>query len=188
MNLLGVFSIINGSNEKSIDLGLSVKWASCNVGASSPEEYGDYFAWGEIQPKATYTEVNSKTYNKEISAFSGNLEYDAATANWGGAWRMPTYAECKDLCNKCKWEWVTQNGVKGYRVTGLNGNNIFLPAAGYRLGSSLIDAGYDGWIWSSMPDERSTMEAYSLIFNNCYHDFNWFKRYCGHSVRPVSRY
>ena len=124
-----------------VDLGLSVKWATCNVGATSPEDYGDYFAWGETETKSEYTEENSATYGLSISQLesqgyidgAGNLnpQYDAAAANWGGDWRMPTVAEMWELINNCTWTWTTQNGVSGYNVEGPNGNSIFLPAAGY---------------------------------------------------------
>ena len=113
-----------------VDLGLSVKWATCNVGASKPEEYGDYFAWGETSTKEEYTEENSLTYGKKMSDIAGNAQYDAARANWGGSWRMPTEYEWQELIDKCKWEWGKVTGVKVNKVTGPNGNSIFLPAAG----------------------------------------------------------
>jgi hypothetical protein len=125
-----------------VDLGLpsGTLWASCNVGATSPEEYGDYFAWGETSTKSDYTISNSITSGLSISELesrgiidaSGNLTaaYDAATANWGDKWRMPTLDEIKELVNQCTWEWTTQNGVNGCKVVGPNSNSIFLPAAG----------------------------------------------------------
>ncbi len=176
----------NQEKHEAVDLGLSVKWATCNVGATSPEEYGDYFAWGETSPKNTYTEDNSKTYGKNIGDISGNPAYDAATANWGDDWRMPTYDECQELVDSCTWTWTTQNGVKGCKVTSKkNGNSIFLPAAGYRFGSSLTDAGNYGYYWSSSPYEY-TYSAYFLFFSSRYYYYNWYHRYYGHSVRPVS--
>ena len=111
-----------------VDLGLSVKWATCNVGATSPEDFGHCFAWGETSPKDEYTEDNCSIYGKQMNDISGNPQYDAATANWGGDWRMPTEYECDELIDKCKWVWVTVNGVEGCKVTGPNGNSIFLPA------------------------------------------------------------
>lgn len=114
-----------------VDLGLSVKWATCNVGASKPSSYGNYYAWGETTTKSTYTEENSKTWGKSIgSNIAGNATYDAARANWGDTWRLPTAAEFQELLDKCTWTWTTQGGNNGYRVTGPNGNSIFLPAAG----------------------------------------------------------
>lgn len=173
-----------------VDLGLpsGIKWATCNVGADSPEDYGDYFAWGEVNKKASYTGANSKTYckssyNRDIG---GDKSLDAASANWGGSWRLPTEAECKELKNKCKWEWTTQKGVNGYKVTGPNGNSIFLPAAGCHNGSSLIHAGEYGSYWSSTPYESYSDDAYSLYFSSESHNVDWSYRFIGRSVRLVS--
>ena len=170
-----------------VDLGLSVKWATCNVGASKPEDYGNYYAWGETTTKSSYTESNSKTYGKSMGDIKGNSSYDAATANWGGNWRMPTKTEMQELIDKCTWEWTTQNGVKGYKVTGPNGNSIFLPAAGTRIGSSLYDAGGFGSCWSSAPSEYHDYDAYYLYFDrggNHSMDSS-YGRYHGRSVRSV---
>ena len=168
-----------------VDLGLSVKWATCNVGATSPEEYGYYFAWGETSPKEEYTEENSLTYGKDMSDISGNPQYDAATANWGGDWRMPTCAEQEELLDSCTWTWTTQNGVNGYNVKGPNGNSIFLPAAGYRYGSSLDYAGGYCYYWSSTPIESNSYDAYSLYFNSAIHYMIYGYRDGGQGVRPV---
>ena len=175
---------ING--HEYVDLGLSVKWATCNVGASSPEDYGDYFAWGETKTKSTYYNDNSVTYRKKFSDIGGQSQYDAARANWGGTWRLPTKAELEELENRCTWKWTTQNGVKGYKVTGPNGNSIFLPAAGYRFGSSLSSAGEYGYYWSSTPSERDSNRAYGLFFNSSNQYVYWVSRYDGQSVRPVA--
>ncbi len=168
-----------------VDLGLSVKWATCNVGASKPEDYGNYYAWGETTTKYSYTESNSKTYGKSMRDIAGNSSYDAARANWGGSWRMPTKVEMQELIDKCNWKWTTQNGVKGYKVTGPNGNSIFLPAAGGRYGSSLYDAGSYGYYWSSTPYESGSYDAYSLDFDSSGHDMVNDDRSFGQSVRPV---
>ena len=171
-----------------VDLGLSVKWATCNVGATSPEEYGHYFAWGETSPKEEYTEENSLTYEKEMSDIAGNAQYDAATANWGGDWRMPTYDELKELSENCTWKWTTQNGVNGYNVEGPNGNSIFLPAAGGRSGSSLYDVGSSGYFWSSNPfdyDYDSGRNACGLGFDSGIQGMYYYSRDYGLSVRPV---
>ena len=168
-----------------VDLGLSVKWATCNVGASKPEDYGNYYAWGETTTKSSYTRDNSKTYGKSMGDIAGNSSYDAATANWGGNWRLPTKAERRELKNKCAWTWTTHNGVKGYKVTGPNGNSIFLPAAGYRIGSSLRDAGSEGLYWSSSPYWINRYYAYFLHFYSGYLGMNRTARYFGRSVRPV---
>ena len=168
-----------------VDLGLSVKWAACNVGASSPEDYGNYYAWGETETKTEYTVANSKTFGKTMGDISGNPQYDAARASRGGTWRMPTKAEFDELRDKCKWEWTTQGGKKGSRVTGPSGNSIFLPAAGWRSGSALYGADTGGNYWSSAPDS-STDDAYRLHFNSGRRGTYWFYRYNGFPVRPVS--
>ena len=170
-----------------IDLGLpsGLKWATCNVGASSPEEYGDYYAWGEVKTKNKYTIHNSKRYGKSMNDISGNSKYDVARSKWGGSWRLPTKKELEELKNNCKWEWTTQNGKKGYKVTGPNGNSIFLPAAGRCFGSSLFKAGDYGYYWSSTGSNGGYM-AYYLDFGSSDHDVNWEGRYFGRSVRPVS--
>ena len=170
-----------------VDLGLSVKWATCNVGANAPEEYGNYYAWGETTTKNEYSDTNSLTYGREdMDDISGNVNYDAATANWGGSWRMPTRAEMKELIDNCTWTWTTQNGVNGYRVTGTNGNSIFLPAAGYCTGSSCYRVGELGYYWSSTPRESDTYIAFNLRFFSGGHSVDWDDRYCGRTVRPVS--
>ena len=170
-----------------VDLGLSVKWASCNVGALFPEDYGNYYAWGETEPKEEYTRENSLTYGLDISELQaqgyidseGNLtpSHDAATANLGGCWRMPTSEEWQELVDNCTWTWTGY----GYKVTGPNGNHIFLPAAGYRYGSSLHGAGF---YWSSTPDE--SIYAYYLYFSSGGQYVGWSDRDYGLSVRPVS--
>ena len=146
-----------------VDLGLSVKWATCNIGASSPSDWGNYYAWGETTTKTTYTYANSVTYDKNIGEICGDSEYDAARRNWGDSWRMPTKAELRELFNNCTWTWTTQGGHNGYRVTSKkNGNSIFLPAAGYRDGSSLYHRGEYCTYWSSTPHESHTESAYYL--------------------------
>ena len=173
----------NDDKHEAVDLGLSVKWATCNVGAESPEEYGDYFAWGETTTKSEDTYENSKTCGKNIGDIAGNPAYDAATANWGGSWRMPTKAEFEELINNCTWQWTTQGGKNGYKVTSkINGNSIFLSAAGYRNGSSLNNAGYNGNYLSSTPNESNTQNAYNLNFNSGNHNLNWNNRNNGQSV------
>ena len=179
---------ING--HEYVDLGLpsGLKWATCNVGASSPEKYGYYFAWGEISPKAEYTGENSITYGEEMNDISGNPQYDAARANWGGSWRMPRENEMEELHAYCEWEWTQKNGVNGYKVIGRNGKSIFLPAAGYRYGASLDDAGSSGEYWCSTP-----VEYYNDV--NCAYDLTFYSdgqfmgdsyRFNGRSVRPVA--
>ena len=169
-----------------VDLGLSVKWATRNIGADNPEDYGHYFAWGETSPKEEYTKENCSTYGKDMDDISGNAEYDAATANWGGDWRMPTYDEQRELLDRCTWTWATENDVNGYKVTGPNGNSIFLPAAGFRYGSSLDDSGSRGYYWSSTPcDYNLDCSAYYLFFTSDFQYMSSYYRNLGLSVRPV---
>ena len=168
-----------------VDLGLSVKWATCNVGASSPSDYGDYFAWGEISTKSSYTKDNSKTYNKHMGYIAGNSQYDAARANWGSTWRMPTEKEFQELKDQCTWTWTSLGGHSGYRVTSkTNGNSIFLPAAGWR-GGSLYSVGSYGHYWSAGP--YSDTRGRNLHFNssNVIPQSSNSRAY-GFSVRPVS--
>ncbi len=172
-----------------VDLGLpsGLKWATCNVGANTPEEYGNYYAWGETETKSEYTDDNCTTFKKNLGDISGDSRYDAARRNWGGSWRIPTAEECQELVDNCTWTWTTQGGHKGYKVTSKkNGNSIFLPAAGYRNGSSLYYQGEYGYYWSSTPSESDTEVAYSLFFFSSYLSVGWGDRYYGRTVRPVS--
>ena len=169
-----------------VDLGLSVKWATCNVGANSPSDYGDYYAWGETSTKSSYTEDNSKTYGKSMDNIGGNSSYDVALYRWGGSWRLPTAAELEELKTKCTWTWTTQGGHNGYKVTSkTNGKSIFLPAAGWCYGTTSNLVGEIGYYWSSTPDESDTYSAYYLDFDSLYHDTIGDFRYYGNSVRPV---
>lgn len=185
-----------------VDLGLSVKWATCNVGANAPEEYGDYFAWGETEPKDYYDWSTYKWCNGSNNTFTkynykdgyGTLdnkmvldkEDDAAAVNWGGAWRMPTKAEQDELRSNCTWTWTTQNGVNGYKVTSnKNGNSIFFPAAGYHIYGAFNQAGSGGSFWSSSLITILPYNAYALYFCSDYVERSADTRYYGMSVRPV---
>ena len=173
------------NNHEYVDLGLSVKWATCNVGANKPEEYGDYFAWGETTTKSSYSNTNYK-YSSNPSTLP--LSADVAHVNWGGNWRMPTKAEQDELRNSsnCTWTWTTQNGVKGYKVTSKkNSNSIFLPAAGYRKSGSLSGAGYYSLFWSSSRYTSGGYYAYDLIFDSVDVDWSSNERYYGLPVRAV---
>lgn len=187
-----------------VDLGLSVKWATCNVGATKPEEYGDYFAWGETQPKSNYDwstykwcNGNNTTLTKyNTSSSYGTVDNkttleaadDAARANWGGSWRMPTDAELTELREQCTWTWTTQNGVEGYKVVSkTNGNSIFLPARHVDIGDCLDCIDVLGNYWSSSLYMGSPNCAYELYFDPrggvMLDPVNL--RYYGQSVRPV---
>ncbi len=187
---------ING--REYVDLGLpsGTLWATCNVGANRPEEYGDYFAWGETAPKDYYdwstyfdTDDGGSTFNKYKN--NGGLtellpEDDAATKNWGSPWHMPTLVQMQELLDNCTREWTTQGGVNGTLVTGPNGNTIFLPAAGRRWDDELYGAGSYGYYWSSSFDPSCDSNAYYLYFSSGY--WNWYGsdyRYGGRSVRAV---
>ena len=180
---------LNGHDWVDLALPSGLKWAKCNVGASSPYGYGNYYAWGETSTKSNYIDDKSTTSGKEMSDIGGNDTYDVARKQWGSSWRLPTRAEFKELLDEenCTWEWTTQSGVNGYRVTSkINGASIFLPAAGSRAGTSLIRAGSDGCYLSSTPDESDTDYACILQFSSEYHDTYRHFRYFGFSVRPVS--
>lgn len=189
------------SGPVAVDLGLSVKWASCNVGATAPEEYGDYFAWGETAPKSNY-DYNSLILDKIQTGLgasgvvdsNNNLTavYDAATANWGENWRIPTHEEINELLNNCTWTWTIQNGTNGYLVSSkINDNSIFLPTGGYRQETwEASFVGECGFYWSATYDWDIFM--FCLQFNNngidtpyrgCNNDWD----FCyGFSIRPVA--
>ena len=181
-----------------VDLGLSVKWATCNVGATKPEEYGNYYAWGETKTKTAYdwstyfdTTDGGSTFTKYTTDGKTvlDLEDDAARANWGGAWRMPTDAEWTELLENCTRTWTNDyngTGVAGRIVTSkINGNSIFLPAAGSRNDESLGDAGYYGRYWSSSLFTGFPYNAWFVSFSSDYVNRDYFYRGGGLSVRPV---
>ena len=189
-----------------VDLGLpsGTLWATCNVGANTPEDYGDYFAWGETTPKDYYNWDYYKWCNGSYSTLTKycTIDYfgyngivdnktdlepedDAAYVNWGENWRMPTLEQLEELLNNCTWTWTSQNGVNGQVVTGLNGCTMFLPAAGNRRSSSLNGAG-SGYYWSRTLSSKS-LTAYSFYFlrGGEYWGWNTFERYYGLTVRAV---
>ena len=191
----------NENGHEWVDLGLSVKWATCNVGATSPEEYGNYYAWGETEPKTTYSWATYKwcngSYNTQnkycTSSTYGTVDNktvleladDAARANWGGQWRMPTDEEWTELRENCTWTWTTKNGVNGYEVKGTNGNSIFLPAAGYRGNDDLYGVGGDGSCWSSSLVTGNPSDACCVNFYSDDVYGSSRSRGYGRSVRPV---
>jgi len=186
-------------------------WADRNVGASSPEDYGLYFWWGDTvgyRPSGTtfgfnFSNKNSAiyTYDKSINQLQSEgwvvnnngtyvlaPSHDAARAHWGGSWRMPTYQELRDLCyNKCDWTWTTRNGVNGYVVRGRGAyasNSIFLPCAGFGDGTLLNLSGSFGYFWSSVPYSDYD-DSGDLAFISGDHYMGYGNRYYGLSVRPV---
>ena len=194
----------SANGHKYVDLGLSVKWATMNVGATTPEDYGDYFAWGETSTKSTYVWGNYfdtndvgntfTKYNNEGGKTVLDPEDDAAHVNWGGSWRMPTLAEWQELIDNCTWTLTTQNGINGYKVTsniaGYTDRFIFLPAAGNRYDSDLYDVGFKGLYWSSSLYEYGSSNAWYLSFGldgRFLDDYRYYysNRFLGLSVRPV---
>ena len=179
-----------------IDLGLpsGTKWACCNVGAAAPEQYGSYFAWGETQPKSVYNWEtylyggywDDVDYIDYIGSDIAGTGYDAASANWGTQWRMPSLEQCDEFVNNTTWEWTAQNGVNGMKFTGPNGGTIFLPAAGYRWGGGLYYAGDYGDYWSSTLYGGGPDGAWGLYFvGGDASTYYYYDRDIGHSVRPV---
>ena len=198
------------NNHEWVELGLSVKWATCNVGANSPEKYGDYYAWGEIKEKYsyewetykfgyyyTYPDGTSKYYYTKYDHLS--LETlvesdDVASVEWGGNWHIPSESNWKELLEKCTWEWTTQNGVNGYKITStikdFTSNSIFLPAAGRRMLDSLVCAGEEGAYWSNLLADYDSYYsgpeyAYAVYFRSDYIRWKEEQRIVGVTVRPV---
>ena len=204
-----------------VDLGLpsGLKWAKCNLGASKPSDYGDYYSWGETAPKADYdwptykwmqagksnsnyitkyTVADGQTWGiwyDSSGAFIGDNKTvlaaadDAATANLGSPWRMPTADEIQELIDNCTWIWTTQDGVNGYQVDGPNGNAIFLPAAGYYKGTMRYERG-SGYYWSSSLHTDLSFFASSEYACGLYFESGGHVGYCsfrnlGYSIRPV---
>ena len=213
--LCGVFQMSGqtvGGHEY-VDLGLSVKWATCNVGASSPAEYGDFFAWGERSPKKEYLWENyefrisgESEFDVVFSRYITDSQWgkvdnnrrlervdDAARVLWGNFWRMPTRGEFKELIENCTWTWTTLEGKKGYKVTSrINGKSIFLPATGYQndnYGSdSMWNRGTEGNYWSSMINTKySNMAAYLLFSESGVSVSNNGSRCGGRAIRPVTQ-
>ncbi len=177
-----------------IDLGLpsGTKWACCNVGASTPEGYGGYYAWGETEEKDYYSlstyihyDDSSSTYHDLGSDIAGT-QYDVAHVKWGGSWVMPSKDQNQELIENCNYEWIIVNDVMGAQFTGPSGGTIFLPAAGNRSAGDLYYAGSSGYNWSSTQEPPYSYSAYRLYFNwyNAYWSYGNY-RYCGHTVRPI---
>jgi hypothetical protein len=190
---------------EAVDLGLSVKWASWNVGASTAEEYGSYFAWGETSIKCDYVDStyklwefdsNSYTiYKYNTQSFYGTVdnriilesEDDVATTRWGYNWRTPTIEEWMELAERCSWTWSTINGTNGYLVSSTTtGNSIFLPAAGYYFFDTLENIGQQGYYWSSSLREELPLHAWYLSFKSSNIEEFYNGRAWGKSIRPVN--
>lgn len=192
-----------------VDLGLpsGVLWATCNVGADKPEDYGDYFAWGETQTKSSYDEYSYKhgdgMYPMDLTKYCTNYDAgsvdnkttldaadDAATQNWGGKWRMPTQDEVKELLDKCTWKAKTVGGINGFQITSKsNSNSIFLPLSGYKSDSNENTVGFAGHYWTSTlntdVDNKMGHELYLIYMANG--QDNSATRDWGMTVRPVMK-
>ncbi len=168
-----------------VDLGLSVKWATCNVGATTPYAMGDYFAWGETAPKDIYT-VDNYTYSENPTQLS--LANDAAHVIWGGDWRMPTKEEYRELLLNTK---ITLEDTYTVRLTAANGNYILMPLAGFaKENGTLKNVGDCGYYWTSLLNEENSEQAVDVIFEELFigaHALGFYggNRFCGLSIRPV---
>ena len=183
--------------DDAVDLGLSVKWAKCDLGAASPEKAGIYCGWADPTAKNTTTEVgenwDSPLYggkNPAKSICGTNL--DIATVKLGGTWRLPTCDEAIELCKKCKWTIETQNGVKGMKVTGPNGASIFLPAVGDKYDGEvrIDDFNSSEWgcnFWTGTLNEKRTEHAWYFGFDSGGPRYDTAVRYCGMQIRPVCK-
>lgn len=190
-----------------VDLGLpsGTLWATCNVGAEKPEEYGCYYAWGEVETKFTYswsTYKHSPDGGKTFTKYNINSNYgdidgkttlesidDAAAYNWGNDWQMPTSQDISELRNgdHCTWKKSTINGVVGYVVTSnSNGNSIFLPLGGYYNGTEKVQEGTMGCFWSSSLNTSGVWTAHNMVIDNSNFSFCNL-RYYGRNVRPVRK-
>lgn len=191
--------IVNGytkcpdsNHPHAIDLGIGVKWACCNVGASSPEKLGGYYAWGETKEKknyqsSTYKYFNSKSDNyQNIGSDIAGTQYDVAHTKWGGGWHIPSYEQIMSLINKCSIEMTSVDGVYGMKATGPNGGSVFFPAAGCRDEDELYDDGKECYYWSSTQNPEAQEEAYFLWAKSDKVNWQYGDRCWGLSVRPVT--
>lgn len=193
--------IITVNGHDAVNLGLSVRWATCNVDATEPEQFGGYYSWGETETKTEYNWDNYK-YCENYSTFTkyctqpsyGNVdnkteldpEDDVAHVKWGEGWRMPTREEVIELLKNCTRKWTTRNGVKGYLFQGKNGNTIFMPAAGYQSSNGPVSVGNEGYYYTNSIVTQSPNTAYYKYFPS---DFNSLEtdgyRFNGLTIRPV---
>ena len=197
----GMQAQVNANGHAYVDLGLpsGTLWATCNVGADSPTEYGDYIAWSETAPKSSYTVYNFRLPSRQDL----DAAHDAATVNWGGDWRMPTKAELEELKNNCTWVWYSSGnsefgGVAGSKVSSTaTGNSIFLPAAGYYSDEGLLNAGSRGYYWSKSyhydPNNANSNDTADFLYfysgaatsGNIYVYNEAYELGVGYSIRPV---
>lgn len=176
-----------------VDLGLpsGLKWASWNLGASSPEGFGNYYSWGEILCKTDYALESYIYYDSDSNSYKyigdniSGTEYDVAHIEWGDEWRMPTIAECEELKNECSWEKTMVHGISGYKVTGVNGNSIFMPACGLYKEKSVINVNVTGTWWCGDLNDYTYARIFSASLENGPKTTSFSFRYYGRCVRPV---
>lgn len=198
--MLAALLSCSSEDEHAVDLGLSVLWADCNVGANLPEEFGDYYSWGDTMANRPYTNEDCSSYphckdldgDGDISTgseftyigddISGKEQYDAATAKWGNGWKMPTKEQFEELLTKCEWVPCEKNGVKGFQITGPNSNSIFLPIAGYGPAEIRSEFKDELFYWTST--FQSNEDAWAL--NSGHREPLWDKdRPIPAPIRPV---
>lgn len=173
---------VGGSIANAVDLGLSVKWASWNVGAASPEEYGGLYGWADPTGKKISMDVADYNIRTDILG----TEYDIARIQWGVNWRLPSAEELEELRTNCSWTWTTQNDIIGYKITGTNGNAIFLPASGWREGTELFNRDHSGGYLSGTWNTGNRLPAHLTFHDNYYTEIVCTSLYYGFSVRPVT--
>ncbi|MBP5420200.1 MAG: hypothetical protein J6Y72_10370 [Bacteroidales bacterium] len=191
------------SNVEAVDLGLSVKWANMNVGATEETEMGDYFAWGETSTKRTYSWNEYVYENSECGKDNDDMakltdiagtSFDAATCNWGGGWHMPNYDQVLELVSNCTWTWTNMKNSKGdlvygyvivSNVDGYTDKSIFLPAAGYRIENDIDLVDDYGSYWSSSIFNQNMKQAWFITMNSEYVQADHYNRYYGHTIRAV---
>lgn len=176
-----------------VDLGLpdGTKWATCNVGASTPEGYGDYYAWGETATKSIYDNSTWQYHNVNLGADIAGTQYDVAHVKWGSTWKMPSNAQVMTLINNCNYAWTTQNGVTGMKFIGPNGNSVFFPAAGVKgMGPgntpSYSEVGTAGYYWQSTNDDVLNSNIDLMIDNSGPHGLAGRGGMHGCTIRPVT--
>lgn len=189
-------SVIEGGSEpevpasvaaEAVDLGLSVRWASWNVGASAPEEFGGRYGWADPTGGKRTTELDDYPSATPPADICGT-EYDIACAQWGDGWRLPSQAEFQELVDNCTWEWTEANGVAGRRATAPNGNSVFFPAAASRDGETVSNqVGQRGCYWSGTlyPGNDARYACYFYFYGGNQQPARNSRRYMGYSVRPV---
>lgn len=201
VNTAAIQGFVNG--HEYVDLGLpsGTLWATCNIGSTMPEESGDYFAWGETQPKSNYSENTYKFFNgNSYTKYTNSNRFkvlelcdDVADVKWGVGWRMPTKEEWEELVNNTTHRWRKRKGVYGSLITASNGNSFFLPAAGHKWDDKVSEKGHEGWYWSAsrmsswdnvwISAEGGAYRTFINPYNFCCHSYS--KTFIGGSIRPV---